>query len=409
MRRIEFSRRTRELVAQRAGYRCSYPDCDKLTIGPGDDPKRSVIVGQAAHIYGAAVSGRGPRGDKNLSHNELKSPENAIWLCPQHAVLIDKHEGRDYPASKLHSFKSLHESRIAHELRGVAIPFGWVDAITILTSPLFDNDIHIDLDKLNLIVGGNAVGKTALCEWIAGHADASHLDRWRTSYPPNDQRLHSEMRYHNPHPHLVTFDFRGSVYPRYTLDDHKTISGSAPVQILYFSDLDDELRSQPDDLEAIVAAVRLPSLDVKALCDSLGEGGDLFRDARFDETEEPVCLDLAIQTAPGKFSDRTLRGLSGSEMFQFLAHLGTKAANRVTAIAPTLLILDCGFGRLDKFWVQHYAEFLASPNNRFQTIVTTHRYETNFQDVVWSGWQLISLEGTPPSVTVNTGLAGPRR
>ena len=152
--------------------------------------------------------------------------------------------------------------------------------------------------------------------------------------------------------------------------------------------------------------MRLSSLDVKALCDSLGEDDNLFRDARFDETGERVCLDLAIQTTPGKFADRILRGLSVSEMFHFLAHLGTKAANRMAAVAPILLVLDCGFWRFGKFCVQHYAEFLASTNNRFQTIVTTHRDDTNFQDMAWSRLQLISLERTPPSVTANNGFAG---
>ena len=40
-------------------------------------------------------------------------------------------EGGDYPADKLHSYKSLHETRTAHELAGIHVPFGWVDSLTI--------------------------------------------------------------------------------------------------------------------------------------------------------------------------------------------------------------------------------------------------------------------------------------
>ena len=193
VRRFEFSPRARQLVAQRAGYRCSFPGCDRLTTGPGDDPESASTIGQAAHIYGAAASGRGPRGTHALTGDELRSRENALWLCADYASLIDKHGGRDYPAARLHSFKSLHESRVAHELRGYAVPFGWVDGVTIHSSPLFSDSARIDLAKLNLVLARNSVSKTALCEWISGHVGASHLERWHKVYPPTRRRLRTEM------------------------------------------------------------------------------------------------------------------------------------------------------------------------------------------------------------------------
>ena len=59
----------------------AFPGCDRLTIGPGNDPCEVTDVGVAAHIYAAAASGRGPRGDRALSEDELRSADNAIWLC----------------------------------------------------------------------------------------------------------------------------------------------------------------------------------------------------------------------------------------------------------------------------------------------------------------------------------------
>ncbi len=408
-RRFEFSARTRQLVAQRAGYKCSFPGCDRLTTGPGDDPKSVSTIGQAAHIYGAAASGRGPRGNHSLADDELRSPENAIWLCADHASLIDKHDGKDFPAARLHSFKSLHESRIAHELRGYAVPFGWVDGVTIHSSPLLADSTHIDLAKLNLVLAGNSVGKTALCEWIAGHVDASQLERWHKIYPPTRRRLRTEMRYHDPLPHRIAVDFRLPDFPRYTLDNEPTTSAAGAVKVVFPSDLDYELHKHPDDLGAIAAVLSLAPLDVKALCDSLGEGDDRFRQATFEEHQRTWHLEFKVPTAAGRIETRTLRELSGSELFRLVTQLGIRVANTMSAIAPTVLILDAGFSRLDTSWLRRYAEVLASPNCRFQTIASTHGERINFKDVTWSGWQIIHLEGKPPSVTVTSGFGGPDR
>ena len=376
-----------------------------MTIGPGGDPKSVSKLGHAAHIYSAAISGRGPRGNKKLTSAELKSPANAIWLCPYHANLIDKNNGTDYPAPKLHTYKDLHESLIAHELRGESIPFCWVDRVTIQSSPLFAEDTELSFSKLNLILGRNSVGKTALCEWIAGYSNATYLERWRTIYPPYDRRLLAEMHYRDPHPHRIVVDFRQSNYPRYLLDNRKTASSAIPLKILYPNDLRSELKEQPDDLTALVSTMGLPMLEVRSLCNSLDD--DIFREVSFREHDGRFYLNVSVQTVHGHVRDRTLRTLSGSEMCRFLVQLSMKAANMLASVSPTLLILDSAFWRLDENWLRQYAEVLSSPSNRFQTIATTHREGVDFEDVAWTGWQLIHLQGTPPRVSVSSGFAGP--
>ena len=76
--------------------------------------------------------------------------------------------------------------------------------------------------------------------------------------------------------------------------------------------------------------------------------------------------------------------------------LGMKAASMMSVIAPTVLILDSGFSPLDTDWLKRYAETLASPSCRFQTIASTRRGDID--DVAWSGWKLIRLTGDPPNV-----------
>lgn len=57
MARDEFSAETKDVLARRAGMRCSWPNCDQLTAGPREDPPKAVNVGVAAHICAAAPGG----------------------------------------------------------------------------------------------------------------------------------------------------------------------------------------------------------------------------------------------------------------------------------------------------------------------------------------------------------------
>lgn len=91
VKRLEFSRQTKLLLAQRVGYRCSCPYCTNITIGPGDKPDDVVILGEAAHIIGAVNSSDGlsPRTDTSKTDEEIKSLDNGIWLCRHHHRLVD--------------------------------------------------------------------------------------------------------------------------------------------------------------------------------------------------------------------------------------------------------------------------------------------------------------------------------
>ena len=66
--RIEFSRQVKQRVAERNGFRCSFPRCDRTTIGPAESAVDSVSTGVACHIYSAA-EGELPHfpGDRDYS------------------------------------------------------------------------------------------------------------------------------------------------------------------------------------------------------------------------------------------------------------------------------------------------------------------------------------------------------
>ena len=387
------------MVAERAGYRCSFPDCRKLTIGPGRDPSKSIDAGNAAHIYSAALSGRGPRGTGGLSEEELRSSVNAIWLCRHHAGLVDDSQGKDYPADVLHSYKTLHETRVAHELAGIHTPFGWVSKFAVESSPFFCGSVEISLAKLNLVVGGNSVGKTALCEWIAGTANPKYLERWERIVPDGLRRLSARLDYFSPDRHSIEVDFLSAEYPRISLDGERTLVYPSTVCVVFPRPLDFCNQAVPNELEIVANSMGLHRYEVKALCDELPGRSAIFRRAWFEESDEGTFMLVQLRTESG-IGTRPLKLLSSSECDRLMMELGIIAADKLSVIGPTLFILDVGCWRIDVDWLQRYAEFFSSPDCRFQTIASTRLTKIGSNDLAWTGWKVIHLEGEPPNSVI---------
>jgi hypothetical protein len=106
--RDDFSKATIEKLAQRAGYRCSKPDCGIPTRGAASDEDGTINIGVAAHISAASPGGK--RYDPSLTSAERKSLSNGIWLCQNDAKLIDSDE-LNFPVEKLRAWKRLAEHR----------------------------------------------------------------------------------------------------------------------------------------------------------------------------------------------------------------------------------------------------------------------------------------------------------
>lgn len=88
----DFTEAVKRVLAARVANRCSDPGCRALTSGPQDDPAKAVNVGVAAHI--TAASPGGPRYDPELLPEERCGPGNGIWLCQNHAKLVDNDPAR---------------------------------------------------------------------------------------------------------------------------------------------------------------------------------------------------------------------------------------------------------------------------------------------------------------------------
>lgn len=111
--RDDFSESTKELLAKRAGFRCSNPNCGRPTFGSNVDPNKATNIGVAAHICAAAPLG--PRYDSEMTSKERKSPSNGIWLCQSCSKLIDSDPLR-YTRETLYAWKKIAEITSALQL-----------------------------------------------------------------------------------------------------------------------------------------------------------------------------------------------------------------------------------------------------------------------------------------------------
>lgn len=111
--RDDFSQKTKDLLANRVGWKCSNPNCRKATRGAGTGKENIINIGVASHI--TAASKGGPRYDENITPQERASAENGIWLCQSCSKLIDSDVNR-YTVAKLKKWKELSEQMAVLDL-----------------------------------------------------------------------------------------------------------------------------------------------------------------------------------------------------------------------------------------------------------------------------------------------------
>ena len=115
--RDDFTETTKRAVAARAGWHCSFRGCPKSTVGPSDEaPDAVMMIGKAAHISAAAPGPGARRYLPSMTSEQRKHIDNAIWLCADHADMIDKDEVT-YPIELLKRMKREHEAAQALLLR----------------------------------------------------------------------------------------------------------------------------------------------------------------------------------------------------------------------------------------------------------------------------------------------------
>lgn len=412
----EFSPDTKRIIAGRAGYRCSYPGCDRTTIGPSDKPEKTDSTGMACHIWSAADVG--PRGTGGLSIDDRKKSTNGIWCCYTHGKLIDNNDGVNYPASVLLQWKHMQESRIDHEHRGIAVPFGWLSRADFRQSPLFVRNTSIHFGKVNLFVGPNGTGKTAICQLIAAAGgDLRHLWRWKRTDEGSDI-WDFDLHYACPEPHV----FRGQIGNEqisFSIDEVAAADINHGLRFVY---LDGEGFSYEamDDVdfvanfcgvhrERVIQAIRhlrtisIPPLNSISISDQpIHEEEGFSEEQLLDLNHKLKLLGLRsrqkISASIGNHNVEWGFGRLGSrEQSIVLTSIGIGLASLLSRHAPTVLITDIGGRFLPDDWLSNYTRELSRDIFQFQTILISPRVRP---DVNWTGWSVSSFEGGPPNVQI---------
>jgi hypothetical protein len=413
-RDASFEPKIKEVIAGRAGYRCSFPGCDESTIGPGAGPEDIERKGVAAHIFSASTGTKAPRGTGGLSAEERAKAANGLWLCQDHGKIVDTDKGKNYPATQLQAWKALQEYRIAREVQKVPVgKSGWLERITIEESPVLQRGATCVLGKVTLIVGRNGVGKSALCEWVSGCA-GNPLDFWRWSGDAENRKV--KLRLGILAPDRVEFSMSFDRYnTRAEYGGKRAFDVSHLLRVFYVT------KQLPrnafeDDLEYLARMWRIHPYQVSDIVDQIcsSKYGNIrraeFRPKEVDADDEPAELpedvrrmrngrpafDLRAEFTHHK-SPIFFRTLSGSEVGQILISGAMVLAEYSSLHQSALLLLDIG-ANFDDTRLSMYTEMLQRSDFRFQTILVSPSPRPR---VDWTGWSIARLVGNPPAVTID--------
>lgn len=108
-----FSRAVVETLAKRAANTCANPECGAVTSGPAGEDDRAIVVGEAAHIYGARPGSA--RFEQEMSAADRSDITNGIWLCRNCHKIVDADRSQ-YPPELLFEWRRDHERTILERL-----------------------------------------------------------------------------------------------------------------------------------------------------------------------------------------------------------------------------------------------------------------------------------------------------
>lgn len=177
-RRDDFSEETRQLIAKRAGYICSYPGCGRMTVAVSPDRKSGLtMIGVAAHI--TAASDKGPRFDETMSSDESKSERNGIWVCQTHGKLIDDNTSR-CTTKELHRFKLQHEKWVFDRVEsGKELNNKGIYKVKFENIGSLKKKCSVPLGRINVVVGDFDRGVNTFCNIISCFSNKRH---WNLFY-----------------------------------------------------------------------------------------------------------------------------------------------------------------------------------------------------------------------------------
>lgn len=388
-KRIDFETHVPDLLYRQAGGRCSVPRCTNPTMGPYYDIKGAVNLGIACHIYSA--SKEGPRGWGDKDEAFIKSEANGLWCCAVHGNVIDKKNGRDYPASQLFAWKALAEARVLKQINDSPSPLGWVETVEFTRFSPKIRPPKVQLSSCTLLWSSeNGTGKSALMQLAASISDASFAERFlgdMTKSPADEgvpTRFAGKVTYSTVDTlsKVVQLEFIvGELVRR--IGTTTCLLPPGDVAFIYCKSEPLWRRNGEDDLDLLMRVLDLDKSALLALA-RLSAGVLMAGDFKFSHAEEDIedetgdqprtrikvdgspYIELSFQKANSK-SSISYAGLSGSEQTRLVLDLFISKAREVAKERLTLLMLDDIVNSLDDGNFGHLLEAL--PKESFQSLV----------------------------------------
>lgn len=376
--RADFNSRVRKILARRAAYRCSNPDCSALTIGPGAGSDEVSETGVAAHIYAASPSG--PRGTGGLTFAKRQAHDNGVWLCHRCARLVDNNQGNAFPAALLRSWRDLHEARTRIEQGGNSRPFGWIQRIEVDDDRWTAGLQCMHMSRCNFIIGGIGAGKSCLLSLLVGLSHPHEL----MSRVAVHHNISAQIVWFDPQPREaclrvsngdLSYQVDGKRTP-FAVRPYRAIVVSAPYRMGEGSlvDLADMLKVDPWSVTA--ALPRLGSRLGGRVSEARHEDGAVF--VRMWNSDRLI---------------RWERDLSSEERDCFFYELAIAIADLQAEVEPTLLLFDSVLSGTTADVGRHLLQIMSAPARAFQTVVLEDNralaYATN-DDL--DGWSLTVID-----------------
>lgn len=355
MPRDNFSAHDKDVLAKRAGYKCSLPNCKVTTIGPGTDLGTVVNTGEAAHI--TAASSGGARYNSSLTSEQRQSIENGIWLCRTHAALIDRDE-KAYSAAVLRRFKNDHEYDISRQQRGMDNSRGLITEIYIRNLAEI-KETRLELTHNNVLVGSNGMGKTLICELISGLADPVKLTRWKNKVNPGLSIFEATL-FSNERCILKTSFKNGRI--SYSLDETELPFISDLIKTIH---LEHKLKRGDNIINDIASYFDIEPTIFKNIIDYISKFGSFFH-SDISIADNDVKVHLVKSKIPTSFSN-----LSSGEEEKVLIDIALRLSQFYSRFRPTILMIEkSAIPVLDTNNMNHIFSTLTSGNFNFQTILT---------------------------------------
>lgn len=393
--RDEFTGKTKRVLAEQAGQRCSNPDCGRSTAGPSDaDSKKSTLFGKAAHITAAAKGG--PRYNAKLTSEERKSPENGIWLCAECADRVDKKENEpQFPETLLRHWKQFYASGTGTDYASSQDRARYpVRRLRIIDFGGVTGDITIDFGALTLFYGTSKLNQS-VCNILQIFSDRGKFEQTRQPHSgitssnygsvPITDSMHLVIKLSTNTPRhfsktgklQLTLSDARKVIIRATTEDVSIFIEDTPLPVfapvlnivsirknfesIAFS-RDSEGRS--NDFEGLSEFFGVSVKEVKDCIEGVASDTSLFRYNYKIEGESSLLIRVRNN---GEFAP--IRVLSSGELKRFVLDMAIRVAAYSAKVRPTIMTINQSYiSTLDaKGWAD-FLEWVEKTRPPFQVV-----------------------------------------